>query len=41
VSVVVPNDPSLIGVPVYAQALMVPYGAPWRLTNVTADKIVR
>jgi hypothetical protein len=41
VSVLVPDDPSLIGVPVFAQALLVPYAGPWRLTNVTADKIMR
>ncbi len=41
VSVLIPDDPSLIGVPVFAQALLLPYAGPWRLTNVTADKIVR
>ena len=41
VSVLVPDDPSLIGVPVFAQALLLPYEGPWRLTNVTADRVVR
>jgi hypothetical protein len=41
VSVVVPNDPNLIDVWVYAQALLVPFGGPWRVTNVTADQIGR
>ena len=43
VSVVLPNVPSLAGITLYAQALMVvvQYPALWRLTNVTADQIVR
>ena len=41
VSVLVPNDPSLVGVSVFAQALLVPFAGPWHLTNVTADKIER
>ena len=39
VSFTVPNQPRLIGVPVYAQALLLPFGGPWRLTNVTANQI--
>ena len=37
----IPVDWGMIGVSVFAQALLLPYGGPWRLTNVTADKIVR
>ena len=41
VSVGVPNDPNLIGVSFYAQALLVQHPALVLLTNLTADLIVR
>ena len=41
VSVVQPDDPSLIGVTLYAQALLVQHPTLFRLTNVTADQVVR
>jgi hypothetical protein len=41
VSFLVPNDSSLIGITAYSQALLLPYGAPWRLTNVTVDQVGR
>ncbi len=41
VSVVVPNNPSLVGVAIYAQALLVQFPVQNRLTNVTADVILR
>ena len=42
VSFTVPNVPSFVGTPVYAQALLVPlpFQAQARLTNVTADVII-
>jgi len=41
VSFTVPNAPALVGAPLYAQALVVPFPLPARLTNVTADVIIR
>ena len=41
VSVAVPNDPGLIGLPIYMQALLVPYPLPARLSNVVSDVVVR
>jgi hypothetical protein len=37
----VPNDPSLLGRSVHAQALLMQYQGPWLLTNVTTDQIRR
>ena len=36
----IPNLASLVGSSVYAQALVVPYPLPPRLTNVTADVLI-
>ncbi len=41
ISFTVPNVPALVGVPVYAQALLVPYPFQAWLTNLTADVIIR
>ncbi len=41
VSVVVPNNPSLVGIVIYAQALLFQNLVPYRLTNVTKDVILR
>ena len=41
VSVIVPNVPNAVGVTVYAQALLIQHPVLSRLTNVTADKILR
>ena len=41
VSVVLPNDPSLVGVTLYAQALLVQYPFLSHLTNLTADQVWR
>ena len=41
VSVGVPNDPNLVGVTLYAQALLVQYPSLALLTNVTADRVSR
>ena len=41
VSVVLPNDPNLVGVTLYAQALLMQFPALSRLTNLTADLILR
>ena len=41
VSVMVPNDPNLVGVTLHAQAMLVQHPALLSLTNVTADKVMR
>ena len=41
VSVVLPDDPNLVGVTIYAQALLVQHPVHSLLTNLTADRIVR
>ncbi len=40
-SVVLPNDSALVGVTLYAQAMLVQHPSLLRLTNVTADQVVR
>ena len=39
VSLTVPNDASLVGAPIFGQALLIQYPASTRLTTVTADVI--
>ena len=41
VSIAVPNAPGLVGISIYCQALLVPYPYQAKLTNVTADVIIR
>ncbi len=41
VSFAVPNVPGLAGISIYAQALLLPHPFQARLTNVTADVIIR
>ena len=41
VSVVLPNDPNLVGVTLHAQALLMQFPTLSRLTNLTADQVVR